>query len=93
MIKADILLGELEKSAGSDVYVGVEKFVPRKVNNSSGSVMSMMIRGANMGDYILINGPALATVESIELTNDQVRGFTVKSVLPYKGGTLITFKR
>lgn len=93
MIKAGVLLDELEKGAGSNVYVGVEGFVPRKVDNSSGSVVSMMARGSNMGDYILINGPSLASVESIELTNNQVRGFTVKSVSPYKDGTLITFQR
>lgn len=93
MLKADVLLDALEKNAGSDVYVCVEGFVPRRVKNSSNSVMSMVARGSSMGDYILINGPALATVESIELTDDQVRGFTVKSVSPYKDGTLITFQR
>ena len=93
MIKADVLLDALEKNVGSDVYVGVEGFVPRKVENSSGSVMGMMIRGPHMGDYILISEPTLATVKRIELTNDQVRGFTVKCVSPYKDGALITFQR
>lgn len=93
MIKADVLLDALEKNVGSDVYVGVEGFVPRKVVHSSSIAMGMMIRGPNMGDYILISEPTLTTVKSIELTNDHVRGFTVKSVSPYKDGTLITFQR
>ena len=93
MLKADVLLDALEKNAGSDVYVGVEGFVPRKVKDPSNSVMSMMARGSSMGDYILISDPALATVESIELTDDQVRGFTVKSVSSYKDGIVITFQR
>lgn len=93
MLKADVLLDALEKNAGSDVYVCVEGFVPRRVKNSLNSVMRMMARGSSLGDYILINGPSFATVESIELTDDQVRGFTAKSVSPYKDGTLITFQR
>ena len=72
------------------IYVGVDGFVPRSVDDFSGAILEGHLLDSDLA-FMFLHGPKLHTVDRISIVSSGNGGFTVKDIKPYKDGFWLVF--
>ncbi len=72
------------------IYVGVDDFEPRLVNDFSCAILDGDLLDNVLG-FVVLHGPKLHTVDRISIVSSGNGGFAVKSIKQYKDGYWLVF--
>ena len=72
------------------IYVGVDGFVPRLVDDFSEAIVNGAVLANELG-FVFLHGPKLHTVDRISLVGSGNGGFAVKKVVKHEDGFWLVF--
>jgi len=72
------------------IYVGVDGFVPRLVDDFSEAIVNGAVLANDLG-FVFLGGTKLHTVDKISIVGSGKGGFAVKDIRQYKDGFWLVF--